>query len=108
MSYLTEKENSFAINQQSEITLEVTIGTTIGVTVPTHVGSIICIAFIDTGATGSCISESYFHILMLSNLKHTTNISVRSALGEYLYPIGLIICTFCLGKKNLYLQFYGI
>ena len=38
---------------------EVIIGSEQGTTFPTKVGSTICNALIDTGATKSCMSESY-------------------------------------------------
>ena len=42
---------------------EVVIGSEQGTTFPTKVGSSLCNALIDTGATRSCMSESYYRTL---------------------------------------------
>ena len=39
---------------------EVVIGSEQGTTFPTKIGTSVCNALIDTGATRSCISEKYF------------------------------------------------
>ena len=57
---ITEKEMS---NQDINHTEEVTIGTEQGTTFPTKIGTSICNALIDTGATKSCISEKYYQSL---------------------------------------------
>ena len=53
---------------------------------------------IDTGATKSCISERYYQQLPLLKLQKLGNISVRSATGSNLTPLGMIHCSFELGK----------
>ena len=53
---------------------------------------------IDTGATKSCISESYYQQLLSIKLQKLRNISVRSATGSNLSPLGMIYCSFKLGK----------
>ena len=57
-----------------------------------------CHALIDTGATRSCISEKYYQSLLLTKIQFAQNISVRSATGSNLTPLGLINCSFELGK----------
>ena len=57
-----------------------------------------CNALIDTGATRSCISEKYFQNLSLTKTHFIQNISVRSATGSNLLPIGIVHCTCELGK----------
>ena len=57
-----------------------------------------CNALIDTGATRSCISEKYVQNLSLTKTHFIQNISVRSATGSNLVPIGIVHCTFELGK----------
>ena len=57
-----------------------------------------CNALIDTGATRSCISEKYYQNLPSTRIHHLKNISVRSAIGSNLIPLGLINCSFELGK----------
>ena len=53
---------------------------------------------IDTGATKSCISERYYQQLPSLKLQKLRNISVRSATGSNLTPLGMIHCSFKLGK----------
>ena len=67
---------------------EVIIGTEQGTTFPTKIGTSMCNTLIDTGTTKSCISE-------MQKLK---NISVKSATGSNLTPLGMIHCSFELGK----------
>ena len=57
-----------------------------------------CNALIDTGATRSRISEKYYWNLPLIKIHHLRNISVRSATGSNLTPLGLINHSFELGK----------
>ena len=57
-----------------------------------------CHALIDTGATRSCISQKYYQSLLLTKIQFLQNISVRSATGSNLTPLGLINCSFELGK----------
>ena len=57
-----------------------------------------CHALIDTGAMRSCISEKYYQSLLLTKIQFVQNISVRSATGSNLIPLGLINCSFELGK----------
>ena len=57
-----------------------------------------CHVLIDTGATRSCISEKYYQSLPLTKIQFVQNISVRSATGSNLTPLGLINCSFELGK----------
>ena len=42
---------------------EVFIGIAQGMTFPTRIGTLMCNALIDTGATKSCISEKYYQNL---------------------------------------------
>ena len=46
------------------------------------------------------MNESYHHTFMLTYLKNSSNIPVRSASGGQLHPIRLVTCTFCLGKET--------
>ena len=65
---------------------EVIIDTEQGTTFPTKIGTSMCNALIDTGATRSCISEKYYQNLPLTRIHHLKNISVRSATGSNLTP----------------------
>ena len=51
------------------------------------------------------MNKSCYHTLMLSSLKHSSNISVRCASGGHLYSIGLVTCTFHLGKQTFTYNF---
>ena len=84
---------------------EVIIGTGQGTIFPTKIGTLMCNALIDTGATKSCISEKYYQHLPSTKIHHLRNISMKSATGSNLTPLGMINCSFELGKirfnKNL-------
>ena len=69
-----------------------------GTTFPTKVGSTLCNALINTGATRSCMSESYYRKLQLNKVCLLSNIHVQSATGSNLSPLGIVDCTFELGK----------
>ena len=84
--------------QEINHTEEVIIGTEQATTFPTKIGTTMCNALIDTGATKSCISERYYQQLPSMKLQHLQNISVKSAMGSKLTPLGMIHCSFELGK----------
>ena len=77
---------------------EVIIGSEQGTTFPTKVRSTLCNALIDTGATKSCMSESYYKTLHIDSICSVFNTCVRSVMGSILSPLGIINCTFQLGK----------
>ena len=79
-------------------TEEVIIGTEQGTTFPTKIGTSVCNALIDTGATKSCISEKYYQQLPTMKVQKLSNISVKSATGSNLTPLGMIHCSFELGN----------
>ena len=74
------------------------IGTEQGTTFPTRIGTSMCNALIDTGATKSCINEKYYQQLPTIQMQKLNHISVRSATGSNLTPLGVIHCSFELGK----------
>ena len=84
---------------------EVIIGSEQGTTFPTKVGTTVCNALTDTGATRCCISEEYCRMLQLSKIHLLQNISVRSATGSNLAPVGLVNCTFMLGDTTFGFDF---
>ena len=86
------------MNDHINSTKEVVIGSEQGTTFPTKVGSTLFNALIDTGATRSCISESYYKTLQLNSICSLANTCVRSTTGSNLSPLGIINCTFELGK----------
>ena len=77
---------------------EVIIGTEQGTTFPIKFGTLMCNALIDTGTTRSCISERYYQKLPSMKMQHLKNISVKSVTGSNLTPLGMIHCSFELGK----------
>ena len=79
-------------------TEEVIIGTEQGTTFPTKIGTSMCNALIDTGATKSCISEKYYQHLPSTKIHHLKHISVKSATGSNLTPLGMINCSCEIGK----------
>ena len=85
-------------NLQKNHTEEVVIGSEQGTIFPTKIGTIICNSLIDTGATRSCMSEKYYKRLHLTKIHSLQNVSVKSATGSNLAPVGLVNCAFELGK----------
>ena len=86
------------MNPDIDRTEEVVIGADHGTTFPTELGTSVCHALSDTGAMRSCISKKYYQRLPLMKIQFVQNISVRSATGSNLTPIGLVNCSFELGK----------
>ena len=64
---ITETKTS---NQDINHMEEVIIGIEQGSTFPTKIGTLMCNALIDTGATKSCISEKYYQNLPLTKMHH--------------------------------------
>ena len=81
-------------------TEEVVIGSEQGTTFPTKIGTGLCNALIDTSATRSCMSETYYKKLQLNKIRLLSNIRVRSATGSNLSPLGIVDYTFELGKTK--------
>ena len=88
------------LNQDIDHTEEVVIGSEQGTTFPDKIGTSVCNALIDTSATRSCISEKYYQNLSLTKIQFLQNINIRSATGSNLTPIGLVNCSFELGKTK--------
>ena len=79
---------------------EVIIGSEQGTTFPTKVGATLCNALIDTGATKSCMSESYYKTLHLDSIRSVVNTHVKSAMGSNLSPLGIVNCSLKLGNTT--------
>ena len=86
-------------------TEEVIIGSEQCTTFPTKMGTTLCNALIDTGATRCCISEEYYRKLQLTKIHLLQNVNVRSATGSNLAPIWLVNCTFVLGDTTFNCDF---
>ena len=68
-------------------------------------GTTVCNALIDTGATRCCISEEFYRKLQLSKIHLLQNVSVGSATGSNLAPMGLVNNTFILGDTSFDFHF---
>ena len=88
--------NEYDVNH----TEEVIIGSEQGTTFPAKIGTTMCNALIDTGATRSCMSERYYKKLQLAKIHLLQNFNVKSATGSNLAPMGLVTCPFELGKMK--------
>ena len=55
---------------------------------PAKVGKTTYNVLIETGATRTVMSEKYYQTLMLPQMKHLYNVSVRLASGSNLQPLG--------------------
>ena len=86
-------------------TEEVIIGSEQGTIFPTKIGTTMCNALIDTGATRSCMSKKYYKKLQLAKIHLLQNVNVKSATGSNLAPVGLVNCTFELGKTEFNSEF---
>ena len=91
-------ENEIIEKEHIDSAEEVIIGSEQGTIFPTKVGSTICNALIDTGATKSCMSESYCKTLQLDSLRSLVNTCVKSATGSNLSPLGIVNCPLKLGN----------
>ena len=78
----------------------VIIGSEQGTTFPTKIGTTMCNALIDTGATRTCMSKKYYKKLQVAKIHLLQNVKVKSATGSNLAPVGLVNCTFELGKAK--------
>ena len=86
------------LEQDINHTEEVILGTEQGTTFPTKFGTSMCNALIDTGTTKTCISERYYQQLPSTKMQRLKNISVKSAMGSNSAPLGMIHCSFELGR----------
>ena len=68
------------------------IGTEQGTTLPTKIGTPMCNALIDTGATRSCISKKYYWHLPSMRVHHLENMGIGLAMVGDLAPLGLMDC----------------
>ena len=102
MSSITKPpiENEITKEEHIDSAEEVIIGSEQGTTFPTKVGPTLCNALIDTGATKSCMSESYYKTLHLDSIHSVVNTHVKSATGSNLSPLGIVNCPLKLGNTT--------
>ena len=84
----------YFINENDNHTEEVIIKYEQGTMFPTKIGTTMCNALIDTGATRSCRSKKYYKKLQLAKIHLLQNINVKLATGSNLAPVRLVNCTF--------------
>ena len=89
-----ENINDYTISHTKEVVIRSEQATTF----PTKVGTTLCNALIDTSAMRSCMSEAYYRQLQLNRIHSLSNTRVRSATGSNFSPLGIVNCTFELGK----------
>ena len=77
-----------------------TIGSEQGMAFPTKIGTTMCNALIDTGATRCCMSEKYYKRLQLAKIHLLQNVNVRSATGSNLASVEFVNYTFELGETK--------
>ena len=99
-NYLHAFENTIP-EYETLHTEEVVIGTEQGTTFPTKIGTSLCNALIDTGTMKSCISERYYQQLPSIQMQKLNHISVRSATGSNLIPLGHYTLFFRVRKDNV-------
>ena len=83
----------------------ITIGTSYGYTYPVSIKStpyndITCNALVDTGAIKSCLSSSFINQLEIKTILPLGKMTVCTASGSSLQPIGLADVDFILGTKT--------
>ena len=100
-TYQLENSNDKNINH----TEEVIIGSQQGTTFPTKIGTTMCNALIDIGATRSCMGEKYYKKLQLAKIHLLQIVNVKLATGSNLAPVGLVSCAFELGKAKFNSEF---
>ena len=64
-----------------------------------------CNALVDTGATKSCISESFYQQLLQPQIKTLYQMRVVSATGGNVKPKGLTTCEILIGKRKFRMEF---
>ena len=93
-------ENEIIKKELIDSAEEVIIGSEQGTTFPTKVGSTLCNALIDTGATKSCMSESYYKTLHMDRICSVVNTHVKSTTGSNLSPLDIVNCPLKLGNTT--------
>ena len=76
------------------------LGSEQGTTFSIKIDTTMCNALIGTDATRSCMSEKYYKKLHLAKIHLLQNIIIKSDTGSNLAPVGLVNCTFELGRTK--------
>ena len=76
-----------------------------GATVPIQVEKTKCNALVDTGATRSCISRQFYEKCMLPEMRNICQLSVVSATGGNVNPLGVVTSKVTIGTKTFQVEF---
>ena len=101
-AYLKEVNIKWSKQRRIE---EVRVGSTVGATIPVQVGQVKCNALVDTGATRSCISKEFYQQLMQPQIRSLYKMTVVSATGSNVKPLGMTICEILIGKRKFRMDF---
>ena len=63
-------------------------------------GQVKCNALVDTGATRSCISKEFYQQLMQPQIRSLYQMTVVSATGSNVKPMGMTTCEILIGKRK--------
>ena len=72
---------------------------------PVTIAGVNCTALIDTGSTRGCVSETFYNQFMLPWLLKAFHLTVTSASGTTLCPVGIVQCPFKLGGCSFEFNF---
>ena len=68
-------------------------------------GQVKCNALVDTGATRSCISNKFYQQLMQPQIRSLYQMTVVSAMGSNVKPLGMTTCEILKGKRKFRMDF---
>ena len=68
-------------------------------------GQVKCNALVDTGATRSCISKEFYQQLMQPQIRSLYQMTVVSATGSNVKPMGITTCEILIGKRKFRMDF---
>ena len=81
------------------------IGSTVGATVPVQIAQTKCNVLVDIGATRSCISENLYQKLLHPPIRSLCQMTIVSASGGNVNPVGVTTCEILLGKRKFRMDF---
>ena len=90
---------------KEEFVKVITLSLTRDAAFPITIAGVNCNALINTGATRSCISDTFYNQLILPKLLKAFHLVVTSASGSTLCPMGIVQCMFKLGGHSFKFSF---
>ena len=97
--------NEIEDKDREEFVEVITLSLTTAAAFPVTIAGVNCNAVIGTGATRSCICETFYNQLMLPQLLKTFHLSVNSTSGSTLCSMGIAQCPFKLGGHSFEFHF---